>query len=104
VSDQIATTDICRRLTKALRQVSAGTSCRVGALRQRRRRLFPAFSDLDVAVFLRGSYSLEEAIAVQCSLDVVEIAPFDYLQTRYLDVDDAPSAALVPGGFSFCLR
>jgi hypothetical protein len=62
--------------------------------------LIPHFSDFDVAIFLRGDFGVEDAIAVQAGLRDLEPAPFDYLQTKFVDVFAPPAPTLVPGSFA----
>lgn len=59
----------------------------------------PELSDFDVAVFLHGKFGVEDAVEVQRGLGDLEPWPFDYLQTKFVDVTGAHSQTLVPGSF-----
>ncbi len=60
----------------------------------------PHFSDFDLAVFLHGEFTVEDAIAVQAALGDLEPTPFDYLQTKFVDVSAVATPTLVPGSFA----
>lgn len=60
----------------------------------------PAFSDFDLAIFLRGEFAVEDAIAVQAGLGDLQPTPFDYLQTKFVNVSVPPVPTLVEGSFS----
>jgi predicted nucleotidyltransferase len=65
-----------------------------------RSSLISGFSDFDLAVFVRGGFDVEDSIAVQARLGDLETTPFDYLQTKLIDVTAPPVPVLVPGAFS----
>jgi hypothetical protein len=58
------------------------------------------FSDFDLAIFMRGEFSVEDAIAVHAGLGDLTPRPFGYLQTKFVDLSVAPEPMLVPGSFS----
>lgn len=59
----------------------------------------PGFSDLDLAVFMHGVPSAADAVATQRSLRDLDSGPFAYVQAKFLDVDEPPHQAIVPGAF-----
>lgn len=61
--------------------------------------VIPGFSDLDVALFLDGPFSLRDAEALNCALRGRDWRPFAYLQIGHTyDLRrDAPHPAFVPG-------
>ena len=59
----------------------------------------PDFSDFDLAVFLHGGLSASDAAGVQRCLGDLDIRPFVYVQTKFVDVDARPQRSIVPGIF-----
>ena len=57
------------------------------------------FSDFDLAVFLRGEFSPDDAVAAQAALGDLDPAPFDYLQTKFIDLSLPPTPTLVPDSY-----
>ncbi|HEX4213366.1 MAG TPA: hypothetical protein VIA06_08595 [Candidatus Dormibacteraeota bacterium] len=60
----------------------------------------PGFSDLDLAFFIHGRIEVEDAVGVQRLLQDLGPDPFDYLQAKFADIDEAPRPTLVPGSFA----
>ena len=59
----------------------------------------PGFSDLDVAIFVEGEPSLDDARDLHRRLSGTDLAPYAYLQARYVDLGAPAAATLVPGSF-----
>lgn len=59
---------------------------------------FPGFSDADFLVLLGSPLTLNDSLAVAAVIELVDIAPFSYVQAVYTEVR-APASHVVPGAF-----
>lgn len=56
-------------------------------------------SDIDCAVFHRGSLGYHDYVTMHRALGTMPVAPFVYLQLKYVDVHAEPRPALIPGSY-----